>query len=56
VETEVQIGVGARILRAGKDTVFVLLRANPDDKIELKLDLDGAVRRAAFRAALLRGA
>ena len=50
-----QIGVGARILRVGKDTAFVLLRANPDDKIEVKLNLDGAVRRAAFRAAVLRG-
>ncbi len=40
----------------GKGTAFVLLRANPNDKIEVKLNLDGAVRREAFRAALLREA
>ena len=53
VETKAQIAEGARTLRVGKGTAFVLLRANPDDNMQAKLDLDGAARRQVFRAALL---
>ncbi len=54
VATEAQIAQGARILRVGKGTAFVLLRVNPNDNIEVKLNLDGAACREAFRTALLR--
>ena len=54
VATESQIADGARILRLGRGTAFVLLLVNPDDHVKLKLNLDGAACREAFRAALLQ--
>jgi thiamine pyrophosphate-dependent acetolactate synthase large subunit-like protein len=56
VETQAQIANGARILREGKCTAFALLRVNPEDTMEVKLNLDASARRDAFRAALLEKA
>ncbi|HKX09881.1 MAG TPA: thiamine pyrophosphate-dependent enzyme [Stellaceae bacterium] len=56
VETEADIAEGARILRQGNATAFVLLRVKPTDPPKFKLNLDGAVCREAFRKALLQPA
>lgn len=53
VESDADIPEGARILRQGNATAFVLLRVKPTDPPKVKLDLDGAVCREAFRKALL---
>ncbi len=54
VATDAQIADGARILRQGKGTAFVLLLVNPTDNAKVKRNMDGAADRNAFRAALLR--
>ena len=56
VETEADFAEGARILREGNATGFVLLRVKPTDPPKTKLNLDGAVCREAFRQALLKPA
>ena len=56
VETEADIAEGARILREGNATAFVLLRVKPNDPPKAKLNLHGAVCREAFRKALLHPA
>jgi hypothetical protein len=53
VSTEADIAEGARILRQGNATAFVLLRVKPTEPPKAKLNLDGAVCREAFRASLL---
>jgi thiamine pyrophosphate-dependent acetolactate synthase large subunit-like protein len=56
VETEADIAEGARILREGNATAFVLLRAKPTDPPKARLNLNGAACRESFRNALLRPA
>ena len=53
VETEAGYAEGARILRQGQGSAFVLLRVNPNDTMQVPLNLNGAAGREAFRAALL---
>ncbi|HVM77565.1 MAG TPA: thiamine pyrophosphate-dependent enzyme [Stellaceae bacterium] len=56
VSSEAEIAEGARILRQGNATAFVLLRAKPTDPPKVKLNLDGAVCREIFRNGLLHRA
>lgn len=56
VETEADVAEGARILREGNATAFVLLRVKPTDPPKAKLNLNGAACRDDFRKALLRTA
>jgi len=56
VASEADIAEGARILREGNATAFVLLRVKPTDPPKVKLNLDGAVCRETFRKALLHHA
>jgi len=56
VSTEADIAEGARILRQGNATAFVLLRVKPTDPPKTRLNLDGAACREAFRASLLHPA
>ena len=53
VSTETDIAEGARILHQGNAAAFVLLRVKPTDPPKVRLNLDGAVCRDVFRAALL---
>jgi hypothetical protein len=54
VEREAEIAAGARLIREGNATAFVLLRVKPTEPPSFKRDLDPAVCRARFRAALLK--
>jgi thiamine pyrophosphate-dependent acetolactate synthase large subunit-like protein len=54
VVSEADIADGARILREGNGTSFVLLSVKPTDAPRVKLNLDGAVCRETFRRALLQ--
>jgi len=56
VSTEAEIAEGARILRQGNATAFVLLRVKPSDPPKVRLNLDGAAGRETFRRALLQTA
>jgi phosphonopyruvate decarboxylase len=56
VSSEAEVAEGARILRQGNATAFVLLRVKPTDPPKVKLNLDGAVCREIFRKALLHRA
>jgi thiamine pyrophosphate-dependent acetolactate synthase large subunit-like protein len=51
VETEAQIAEGARLIRDGNATSFVLLRVKPTEPPSYKRDLNGATCRVRFRAA-----
>ena len=53
VASEADIADGARILRQGNATAFVLLSVKPTDGPKTKANLDGAVCRELFRSALL---
>jgi len=53
VASEADIADGARILRQGNATAFVLLSVKPTDGPKTKASLDGAVCRELFRSALL---
>ena len=53
VMTEEDIAEGARLLRVGADTSFVLASVKPTDGPKGKLNLDGAECRNIFRRALL---
>ena len=55
VERQVDIAEGARLLREGNATAFVLLRVKPDDPPSFKRLMDPARCRDRFRAALLGG-
>ncbi len=55
VEREPDIAEGARLIRAGNATAFVLLRVKPTDPPSFKRDLDPARSRIRFRAALVGG-
>jgi phosphonopyruvate decarboxylase len=54
IETEAEIAAGARLIREGNATSFVLLRVKPTEPPAFKRDLDPASGRARFRAANLR--
>jgi thiamine pyrophosphate-dependent acetolactate synthase large subunit-like protein len=53
VERESEIAEGARLIREGNATAFVLLRVKPTDPPSFKRDMDPALCRTRFRAALL---
>jgi thiamine pyrophosphate-dependent acetolactate synthase large subunit-like protein len=53
VETEAQIAEGARLIRDGNATSFVLLRVKPTEPPSYKRDLNGTTCRVRFRAACL---
>jgi TPP-dependent trihydroxycyclohexane-1,2-dione (THcHDO) dehydratase len=54
VEREAELAAGARLIREGNATAFVLLRVKPTEPPTFKRDLDPALCRTRFRAALLR--
>jgi thiamine pyrophosphate-dependent acetolactate synthase large subunit-like protein len=56
IETEAEIADGTRLIREGNGTAFVLLRVKPTEPPAYKRDLNPAVCRVRFRAALARGA
>jgi phosphonopyruvate decarboxylase len=53
VSTEAEIADGARLLREGNGTAFVLLRVKPTDPPSYKRNLDPAFCRDRFRTALM---
>jgi thiamine pyrophosphate-dependent acetolactate synthase large subunit-like protein len=53
VATEDDIANGARMLRTGNGTAFVLASVRPADGLKVKASLDGAACRLRFRNALL---
>ena len=53
VSRESDLADGARLLREGNGTAFVVLRVKPDDPPPYKRNLDPAACRVRFRAALL---
>jgi thiamine pyrophosphate-dependent acetolactate synthase large subunit-like protein len=53
VTTESDIAEGARLLRQGNGTAFVLLRVKPTDPPSFKRSLDPSLARLRFRGALL---
>ena len=52
VERNHEVAEGARLIREGNGTAFVLLRVKPTDPPSFKRDLDPALCRMRFRAAL----
>ena len=54
IETEAEIASGARMIREGNGSSFVLLRVKPTEPPSYKRDLDPANTRARFRAANVR--
>jgi thiamine pyrophosphate-dependent acetolactate synthase large subunit-like protein len=52
VETTAELAHGARLLREGNGTAFVLLRVKPTEPPSFKRDLDPARCRVRFKAAL----
>ena len=53
ITTEAELADGARLLREGNGTAFVLLRVKPTDPPSYKRNLDAAFCRDRFRCALL---
>jgi hypothetical protein len=53
VEREAEIAEGARLIREGNGTAFVLLRVKPTEPPSYKRNLDPAACRVRFRTALL---
>lgn len=53
VEREAEVAAGARLIREGNATAFVVLRVKPTEPPRFKRDLDPALCRTRFRAALL---
>ena len=53
IETEEQLADGARFLREGNGTRFVLMRVKPEDPPRLKRILDAGACRVRFRMALI---
>jgi phosphonopyruvate decarboxylase len=51
---ESEIAAGARLIREGNGTAFVLLRVKPTDPPSYKRDLNPATTRTRFRAALVK--
>jgi phosphonopyruvate decarboxylase len=54
ISREEEIADGARLLRAGNGTAFVLLRVKPTDPPGFKRNMDAASCRIRFKAALAR--
>jgi phosphonopyruvate decarboxylase len=52
VEKEADLAAGARLLREGNGTSFVLLRVKPTEPPKFKRDLDPARCRVRFRSAM----
>jgi thiamine pyrophosphate-dependent acetolactate synthase large subunit-like protein len=52
ISREAEIADGARLLRAGNGTAFVLLRVKPTDPPGFKRNMDAAAVRIRFRRAL----
>jgi thiamine pyrophosphate-dependent acetolactate synthase large subunit-like protein len=52
ISRETEIADGARLLRAGNGTAFVLLRVKPTDPPGFKRNMDAAAVRIRFRRAL----
>jgi phosphonopyruvate decarboxylase len=52
VQREAEIAAGARLIRDGNATAFVLLRVKPGDPPSFKRNLDPALCRIRFRSAL----
>ncbi len=55
ISAESEITDGARLLREGNGTAFVVLRVKPTDPPAVKRNMDPAACRHRFRAALLGG-
>ena len=53
VANEVELAEGARLLREGNGTAFVVLRVKPDDPPPYKRNMEPASCRVRFRGALL---
>src|ERR1700674_3564560 len=53
VEGDAEIAAGARLIREGNGTAFVVLRVKPTEPPSFKRDMDPALCRSRFRAALL---
>ncbi len=53
VEKDAELAEGARLIREGNGTAFVLLRVKPTDPPPYKRDLNPATTRLRFRAALV---
>ena len=53
INTDADIADGARLIREGNGTAFVLLRVKPTDPPSYKRSLDPALARMRFRGALL---
>src|SRR6185503_4200259 len=53
IEKEGEIAAGARLIREGNASAFVLLRVKPTEPPAYKRDLDPATTRTRFRAATL---
>ena len=53
IEQEPDIAAGARLIREGNASSFVLLRVKPTEPPTYKRDLDPATTRTRFRAANL---
>jgi len=56
IEKEDEISAGARLIREGNASSFVLLRVKPTEPPAYKRDLDPATTRTRFRAATLGAA
>jgi thiamine pyrophosphate-dependent acetolactate synthase large subunit-like protein len=54
IRSGAEIADGARLLRAGNGTAFVLLRVKPTDPPGYKRNMDAAAVRTRFKTALLR--
>jgi thiamine pyrophosphate-dependent acetolactate synthase large subunit-like protein len=54
VATEAEIANGARMIREGNGTSFVLLRVRPTEPAEFKRNFDASSTRDRFKAALAR--
>jgi thiamine pyrophosphate-dependent acetolactate synthase large subunit-like protein len=54
IEQDSAIAAGARLIREGNGSSFVLLRVKPTEPPAFKRDLDPATTRARFRAANVR--
>ena len=52
IEKDAELADGARLIREGNGTAFVLLRVKPTDPPHYKRDLNPATTRTRFRAAL----
>jgi phosphonopyruvate decarboxylase len=54
IEAEGEIPAGARMIREGNGSSFVLLRVKPTDPPKYKRDLDPATTRTRFRSSTAR--